>query len=221
MNFINTPLFIRFFTLSFIFLNSTFLQTKHFTLISNGLSIAEIHENLAVTLTNTPPVFDPLPSVDIGTHGYVLRSGNILTVDATDADGDDIEYSTTVPDGSGGTAAPNVVTINANTGVLTGTDTVGAETVTITASDGNGGTATQDVVIYSLGGANTNFLYGGALYGGTFTTTTVSALTGKQLASQLQDGQYHQLNVSSLAKGVYLLESKHGNQTGVFRFVKE
>jgi|GEM_PF-2448114 len=157
MNFINTPLFIRFFTLSFIFLNSTFLQTKHFTATSNGLSIAEIHENLAVTLTNTPPVFDPLPSADIGTNGYVILGSNALTVDATDADGDDIEYSATVPDGSGGTAAPNVVTITASDG----TDSV-----------------TQNVVIYSLGGANTNFLYGCALDGGTFTTTTVSALTG-------------------------------------------
>ncbi|MCH1471412.1 MAG: T9SS type A sorting domain-containing protein [Flavobacteriaceae bacterium] len=46
-------------------------------------------------------------------------------------------------------------------------------------------------------------------------------LMGKQLVSHRQNGQHHQLNVSSLAKGVYLLESKHGNQTGVMQFVKE
>lgn len=50
---------------------------------------------------------------------------------------------------------------------------------------------------------------------------TIYDLTGKQLASHRQNGQHHQLNVSSLAKGVYLLESKHGNQRGVFRFLKE
>ena len=50
---------------------------------------------------------------------------------------------------------------------------------------------------------------------------TIYDLMGKQLASHRQNGQHHQLNVSSLAKGVYLLESKHGNQRGVFRFVKE
>lgn len=50
---------------------------------------------------------------------------------------------------------------------------------------------------------------------------TIYDLMGKQLASHRQNGQHHQLNVSSLAKGVYLLESTHGNQTGVFRFVKQ
>lgn len=50
---------------------------------------------------------------------------------------------------------------------------------------------------------------------------TIYDLTGKQLTSHRQNGQHHQLNVSSLAKGVYLLESKHGNQRGVFRFLKE
>ena len=50
---------------------------------------------------------------------------------------------------------------------------------------------------------------------------TIYDLMGKQLVSHRQNGQHHQLNVSSLAKGVYLLESKHGNQTGVMQFVKE
>jgi len=46
-------------------------------------------------------------------------------------------------------------------------------------------------------------------------------LTGKQLAIYHKTGQQHSINVSSLAKGVYLLASKHGDQTGVFRFVKK
>ena len=227
MNFINTPLFIRFFTLSFIFLNSTFLQTQHFTMISNGLSVAETHENLAVTLTNTPPVFDPLPSADIGTHGYVLRSGNILTVDATDADGDDIEYSATVPDGFGGTAAPNVVTINANTGVLTGTATVGAETVTITASDGTD-SATQDVVIYSLGVTDTDNIYSGA-FGGTFATATDVS----DLARNAAGNPFITLSASNIYTGhgtgfVYnddsfsvsaVIEGSSGNDTVILRDV--
>ena len=50
---------------------------------------------------------------------------------------------------------------------------------------------------------------------------TIYDLMGKQLVSHRQNGQHHQLNVSSLEKGVYLLASKHGNQRGVFRFVKE
>ena len=50
---------------------------------------------------------------------------------------------------------------------------------------------------------------------------TVYDLTGKVHSTHHANGQTHQLNVSSLAKGVYLLKAQHGNQTGVFRFVKE
>ena len=52
-------------------------------------------------------------------------------------------------------------------------------------------------------------------------TYTVYDLTGKTRSTHHASGQTHQLNVSSLAKGVYLLKAQHGNQTGVFRFVKE
>lgn len=53
-------------------------------------------------------------------------------------------------------------------------------------------------------------------------TYTIYDLTGKRHATHNQEkGQTHKLDVSSLAKGVYLLKAKHGNQTGVFRFVKE
>ena len=52
-------------------------------------------------------------------------------------------------------------------------------------------------------------------------TYSVYDLTGKTRSTHHASGQTHQLNVSSLAKGVYLLEAKHGGQTGVFRFVKE
>jgi surface protein len=50
---------------------------------------------------------------------------------------------------------------------------------------------------------------------------TVYDLTGKQHAIYHKTGQQHSINVSSLAKGVYLLAGKHGDQTGVFRFVKK
>ena len=50
---------------------------------------------------------------------------------------------------------------------------------------------------------------------------TIYDLTGKAHSTHHASGQSHQLNVSSLAKGVYLLKAQHGNQTGVFRFVKE
>jgi surface protein len=46
-------------------------------------------------------------------------------------------------------------------------------------------------------------------------------LLGKQLATHRQSGLHHQLDVGSLAEGVYLLEAQHGNQTSVFRFVKK
>ena len=52
-------------------------------------------------------------------------------------------------------------------------------------------------------------------------TYTVYDLTGKAHFTHHASGQTHQLSVSSLAKGVYLLKAQHGNQTGVFRFVKE
>ena len=52
-------------------------------------------------------------------------------------------------------------------------------------------------------------------------TYTVFDLTGKAHSTHHASGQTHQLHVSSLAKGVYLLKAQHGNQTGVFRFVKE
>ena len=50
---------------------------------------------------------------------------------------------------------------------------------------------------------------------------TVYDLTGKALSTHYKTGQTHRIDVSALSKGVYLLESKHGNQRGVFRFVKE
>ena len=46
-------------------------------------------------------------------------------------------------------------------------------------------------------------------------------LTGKTLSTHHASGQKYQLNISGLSNGVYLLEAKHGNQKGVFRFVKE
>ena len=50
---------------------------------------------------------------------------------------------------------------------------------------------------------------------------TVYDLTGRQFATHQKKGQTHSINMSSLAKGVYLLKAEHGNQQGVFRFVKE
>ena len=50
---------------------------------------------------------------------------------------------------------------------------------------------------------------------------TVYDLTGKALSTHYKTGQTHRIDVSALSNGVYLLESKHGNQRGVFRFVKE
>ena len=55
----------------------------------------------------------------------------------------------------------------------------------------------------------------------TLATYTIYSLLGKRHSTHHASGQTHQLNVSSLAKGVYLLKAQHGNQTGVFRFVKE
>lgn len=52
-------------------------------------------------------------------------------------------------------------------------------------------------------------------------TYTVYDLTGKAHSTHHASGQNHQLNVSGLSKGVYLLKAQHGNQQGVFRFVKE
>jgi hypothetical protein len=52
-------------------------------------------------------------------------------------------------------------------------------------------------------------------------TYTVYDLTGKARSTHHASGQKHQLNVSGLSKGVYLLKAEHGNQQGVFRFVKE
>ncbi|MDG1685099.1 MAG: T9SS type A sorting domain-containing protein [Flavobacteriaceae bacterium] len=52
-------------------------------------------------------------------------------------------------------------------------------------------------------------------------TYTVYDLTGKTRSTHHASGQNHQLNVSGLSKGVYLLKAEHGAQTGVFRFVKE
>ena len=52
-------------------------------------------------------------------------------------------------------------------------------------------------------------------------TYTIYGLTGKRHSSHHASGQTHRIDVSSLAKGVYLLKAEHGSQTGVFRFVKE
>ena len=52
-------------------------------------------------------------------------------------------------------------------------------------------------------------------------TYTVFDLSGKELATQSASGQTHNINVSDLSKGVYLLKAEHGAQTGVFRFAKE
>ena len=52
-------------------------------------------------------------------------------------------------------------------------------------------------------------------------TYRVYGLTGKTHSTHHGSGQNHQLNVSGLSKGVYLLKAEHGNQQGVFRFVKE
>ena len=52
-------------------------------------------------------------------------------------------------------------------------------------------------------------------------TYTVYDLTGKSHSTHHASGQNHQLDVGGLSKGVYLLKAEHGNQQGVFRFVKE
>ena len=46
-------------------------------------------------------------------------------------------------------------------------------------------------------------------------------LAGKQLLSHHQTGKSHSINVSALAKGMYLLEATHNNNTAALQFVKE
>ena len=46
-------------------------------------------------------------------------------------------------------------------------------------------------------------------------------LNGKQLLSHHQTGKSHSINVSALAKGMYLLEATHNNNTAALQFVKE
>ena len=50
---------------------------------------------------------------------------------------------------------------------------------------------------------------------------TVYDLTGKALSTQHKTGQSHSIDVSALAKGVYLLEATHNNNTTAMQFVKE
>jgi hypothetical protein len=46
-------------------------------------------------------------------------------------------------------------------------------------------------------------------------------LTGKALSTHQITGQSHSIDVSALAKGVYLLEATHNNSTTAMQFVKE
>ena len=46
-------------------------------------------------------------------------------------------------------------------------------------------------------------------------------LAGKQLLAHHQTGKSHSINVSALAKGMYLLEATHNNNTAALQFVKE
>ena len=50
---------------------------------------------------------------------------------------------------------------------------------------------------------------------------TVYDLTGKALSTHHITGQSHSIDVSALAKGVYLLEATHNNSTTAMRFVKQ
>jgi hypothetical protein len=50
---------------------------------------------------------------------------------------------------------------------------------------------------------------------------TVYDLTGKALSTHQITGQSHSIDVSALAKGVYLLEATHNNNTTAMQFVKE
>ena len=50
---------------------------------------------------------------------------------------------------------------------------------------------------------------------------TVYDLTGKALSTHHITGQSHSIDVSTLAKGVYLLEATHNNNTTAMQFVKE
>ena len=50
---------------------------------------------------------------------------------------------------------------------------------------------------------------------------TVYDLTGKALSTHHKTGQSHSIDVSGLAKGVYLLEATHNNNTTAMQFVKQ
>ena len=52
-------------------------------------------------------------------------------------------------------------------------------------------------------------------------TYRVYDLTGKALSTHHKTGQSHSIDVSALAKGVYLLEATHNNNTTAMQFVKE
>lgn len=56
-------------------------------------------------------------------------------------------------------------------------------------------------------------------------TTTVNYTlydsTGKQLSSQIHTGKEHQLEVSHLASGTYLLKANNDTQFKYYRFMKE
>jgi hypothetical protein len=52
-------------------------------------------------------------------------------------------------------------------------------------------------------------------------TYRVYDLSGKARSAHHKTGQSHSIDVRALAKGVYFLESKHGDQTAVMQFVKE
>ena len=46
-------------------------------------------------------------------------------------------------------------------------------------------------------------------------------LTGKALSTHHQSGQSHSIDVSGLAKGIYLLKATHKNNTTAMQFVKQ
>jgi surface protein len=52
-------------------------------------------------------------------------------------------------------------------------------------------------------------------------TYNVYDLTGKALSTHHQSGQSHSIDVSDLAKGIYLLKATHNNNTTAMQFVKE
>ena len=52
-------------------------------------------------------------------------------------------------------------------------------------------------------------------------TYTLYDSTGKQLSNQTHSGKEHQLDMSHLVSGIYLLKGKNDEQLEYYRFVKE